>query len=137
MPTPEVKIYLIEDDPNYKEVVATQLDEIGLGVNAIASTLEEAKDLIDRVCPPFAEGTENAPDARARRIIFIVDGNLTPGTRNRREGQEIVRQINEQCPPNTLTIGFSGSGRIPGATCQVPKDRVDTLGRTVNRLLEG
>ncbi len=105
----EAKVFIIEDDDVYRETLQVWLERFGgHSVVGTAGTFQEAHDAAKGLTEL---GTE----------IVTLDGNLTPGETNGREGEVLAQEIRRKAPSVTI-VGLSlRKGGVKGVHVDIGK----------------
>lgn len=116
----EARVFLVEDEPEWREYYKRRLERAGHEVALTASTLSEALSQIGRL---EKEGVQ----------VAVVDGNLGAGEWSGSDGRRVVEAIKNNAP-SVKTVGMSGAGKIPGVDVDLGKPNIAKLGETVTNL---
>ncbi len=115
----EARIAIIEDHKDYLQVIEEFLQENGHIIVKIATTFPDALLLAKNL-------------KRLKVSIVILDGNLTPGKIDGKEGQLILTAIRKYAP-HIKVIGIS-SVKFEGVDLDLLKRNIKTIGEAVNNL---
>jgi DNA-binding NtrC family response regulator len=114
----KARIFLVEDDPDELEEPAKILEPFGHTIVLTATTLDSA--------------LEQIPNLQKSEInVAIIDGNLTDGVENGKDGEAIANAIHDSWPTITV-IGHSLNKNIRNADyncpkCDGPEQLLDTI----------
>lgn len=106
------EVFILEDDPRVIKSLSDWLDRRGHHVVGVASSREE-----------FENKTAKIPFTNRDKAVLVVDGSLDPYGETIADGVWAIALWQQRHPDFAIkTIGWSGSGAIPGATQSFIKD---------------
>lgn len=117
----EARVFVVEDEPEWRRHFGRTLERAGHQVVLTATTLVDA---LSKVLSLEKKGVQ----------VALVDGNLTTGSWDGTDGCRVVEAIKENAP-SVKIVGVSASSDIPGVDVNLRKPRVsEQLGKTVTNL---
>lgn len=116
----EAKVFIVEDEPEWRGYYRRSLKRAGHQVVLTATTLLDALNKIEHL-------------KRKGVQVAVIDGNLEAGKRNGSDGQRVVEVIKINAP-SVKMVGMSGAGNIPGVDVNLGKANISKLGKTVTNL---
>lgn len=116
----ETKVFVAEDEPEWREYYKRFLERAGHEIVLVAATLPDA---LRQVGCLEGKGVQ----------VAIVDGNLSAGGWSGEDGRRVVEAIKEGAP-GVKTVGMSGAGEVTGVDVNLGKSNIRKLGETVTNL---
>lgn len=112
--TPESKtVVIFEDDAQITRMMSKILQEYNV---TVLVTFREALDFL-------AEQVATSPEQALNILAFVVDGNLSPGEHEGREGKAIIAEISKHSIfSQALIIGNSYGKSLPGTDYNTNKN---------------
>lgn len=102
------RVIIFEDEPEILGMMTDFLEISGCLVVGSAQTMDDSRTLISEIEPEAFE-------------VALVDGNLSRGALDRKEGEQIVTLLREKFSDTVRIFGTSGAGDIPGVDDNVGK----------------
>lgn len=115
----KARVFVAEDDAEWRERINRLLVRSGHEVVMTAETRQQAMEAVKRLQELGVQ-------------VATIDGNLRKFDSSGDDGQAILSAIREQAP-NVKTVGFSALG-VRGADANVDKGDPFELGEVVTRL---
>lgn len=115
----EAKVFIVEDDKQWRKLMARSLERAGHHVVMSAATKPEALKKVNQI-------------KRKGVQVVTLDGNLNPNDTSGVDGQEVLRAIRETAP-HVKVIGLSGF-LMKGVDVDLGKSNIIKLTDTVTKL---
>ena len=112
----KARVFVVEDDGNWREMILEAIKYGGHEVVAISTTLQEALEAVGTLTELGIQ-------------VATIDGNLTREGNTGEDGKKILKAIRTHAP-EVKTIGVS-MNRMEGFDVDAGKENVNELGRIV------
>ncbi len=106
------RVGLFEDEPAIRRLLTVRLERSGHSIIAAAGEPTEAQAIIDNL---------------ETMDVAVVDGNLTPESRNGADGAFLTGMLRYKFGESVKIVGFSARDEVAGADTQIVKPELDLL----------
>lgn len=113
------RVFVIEDDDNWQDLIKDILKDEGHEVVLTSTNLYDALDNIEKI-------------KELKINVVTIDGNLDEDETEGYDGQEVLEAV-RKIAPEVKTVGMGGNA-IPGVDLDLGKGNCIKLGKEVTKL---